>query len=345
METAEGMAGSMVATRAHLGQVRSRVKLLLALTGAVLLLALVAVFQGSYRICLSRVLDVLAGRADATATTVIMAIRLPRVAAALVMGWGLSLSGLAIQALLKNPLGSSSTLGISHGAACGAAAAIVLLPPGLFPVTGCAFAGAMAAVVVILVLARLRRLTAEAVILAGVALSSLFAAASVLIQYLASETQLAVVVFWTFGDVARPDWHQIGVLAAAVTGASLYWFARRWDLNAVAEGEEAARGLGVNVERLRIEGMTVAALVAALATAFAGVIAFVGLVAPHMARRLVGEEHSFLIPLSALLGAGLLLGADTLARLVLGTGAMPVGIVTSFLGAPVFLYLLVRGMR
>jgi len=319
--------------------------LLAVLTGIALTLAVYAVTQGAYDLSPLRVLKVLTGGGGEAADVVVWNIRLPRIAAALMTGWGLSLAGLSIQSLLKNPLGSPSTLGISQGAAFGAALAIVVFGAKVFSVTVFAFAGAMGATVVILLLARLKSLSPEAIILAGVALSSLFGSATILVQYVATETQLAVVVFWTFGDVARSGWKEIGLMSAAVVLASLYLAARRWDLNALDSGEETAKGLGVHVERVRLQGMVVASLVSALATAFHGVIAFVGLIAPHMARRLVGADHGLLVPFSAVLGGLLLLAADTLGRVLVGSGALPVGVVTSFMGAPMFLYLLVRGYR
>lgn len=346
MEFVSGMEDGMGnATRTYRRANRRKRTLLWILGGGIVVLGLCAVTQGAYDLTVEKVFRALTGGLSPAESVVIWNIRLPRIVTAVVVGWGLALSGLGIQSLLKNPLGSPSTLGISQGAAFGAASAIVLFSGRVVSVTAMAFAGAMAATGIILMLARLRRLTAEAVILAGVALSSLFASATILIQYLATETQLAVVVFWTFGDVARSNWRDIGIMTAAVAGVSLFFMVRRWDLNALASGEETARGLGVNVERIRLQGMVAAALVAALATAFCGVIAFVGLIAPHIARRLVGADHSLLIPFSGALGALLLLTADTLGRVVVGSGAMPVGVVTSFLGAPMFLYLLVRGYR
>ncbi len=333
------------ATRTYLRASRRKRLLLWVLGGGIVALGLYAITQGAYDLTVRKVLRAFAGGLSPAETVVIWNIRLPRIVGAVVVGWGLSLSGLGIQSILKNPLGSPSTLGISQGAAFGAATAIVVFGGRIGSVTAMAFAGAMAATGIILLLARLKRLTPEAVILAGVALSSLFASATILMQYVASETELAAVVFWTFGDVARSSWRDIGVLSVAVAAASLFFIIRRWDLNALASGEETARGLGVNVERIRLAGMVAAALVAALATAFCGVIAFVGLVAPHMARRLVGADHSLLIPFSGILGALLLLSADTLGRVFVGSGALPVGIVTSFLGAPMFLYLLVRGYK
>jgi iron complex transport system permease protein len=315
------------------------------LLGLTAFLIVIALTRGAYDITPNMLWRVLTGAAAGPADIVIWKIRMPRIVSAIVVGWGLSLSGLGIQSLLKNPLGSPSTLGISQGAACGAAAAIVLFGRQMASVTFFAFVGAMGATVVIMVLAGLRRLSAEATILAGVALASLFASATVLIQYLASDTQLAVVVFWTFGDVARANWSEIGLLTVVVSAATCFMILRRWDLNAMAAGEETAKGLGVNVSRMRLSGMLAAALVAAMATAFHGVIAFVGLIAPHIARRLAGADHGLLIPFSGIIGAALLLGADTFGRALLGSGALPVGIVTSFMGAPMFLYLLIRGYR
>ncbi|AQU99639.2 MULTISPECIES: FecCD family ABC transporter permease [Desulfococcus] len=346
MGSVSGMDGAVgTATRAYRLAGRRKRMLLSVLGGGILVLAFWAVTQGAYELTLDRIFRALTGELSPAESVVIWNIRLPRIFAAMVMGWGLAVSGLGIQSLLKNPLGSPATLGISQGAAFGAASAIVVFSSSMMSATAFAFIGAMVATGIILLLARLKRLAPEAVILAGVALSSLFTSATMLIQYLATETELAVVVFWTFGDVARSDWRDIGIATVAVAVVTLFFMIRRWDLNALASGEETACGLGVNVDRMRLQGMAAAALVAALATAFCGVIAFVGLIAPHMARRLVGADHSLLIPFSGVLGALLLLSADTLGRVVVGSGAMPVGVVTSFLGAPMFLYLLIRGYR
>ncbi len=336
---------SKTVTEVFLGYVRGKHKLMFSLLGLAVAMALIAVTQGAYDISTDHLLRVLTGSAVGPADIVIWKIRLPRIVSAIVVGWGLSLSGLGMQTLLKNPLGSPFTLGISHGAAFGASAAILLLGPRFLLVTVSAFAGAMCSTIVIMVLAGFKRLSPESIILAGVALTSLFMSGTVLVQYLASDTQLAMVVFWTFGDVARAGWAEIVILSIVVAGVTLFLMLRRWDLNAMAAGEEAASGLGVNVGRLRLVGMLATVLMAALATAFHGVIAFVGLIAPHIARRLVGADHGLLIPFSAIIGALLMLGADTLGRILFGTGALPVGIITSFMGAPMFLYLLIRSKR
>ena len=294
---------------------------------------------------------------------VVWNIRMPRITAAIVTGCGLGLAGVAAQSLLKNPLASPFTLGISQGAAFGAALAIVFLGAGkmqgsslrtaaagsfllsnVYAVTFFAFLGAMAATIIILLLARLKRLSPEAVILAGVALSSLFTSGTILVQYFASEVEIASVVFWTFGDVARSNWREIGILTLATLLVMVYFVFNRWNLNALSAGEDTARSLGVDVDRFRLWGMLLASLVAALATAFHGVIAFLGLLAPHIGRRLIGADHRFLIPYSCLIGALLLLMADTAGRLLVGSGTLPVGVLTSFMGAPLFLYLLLRGL-
>jgi iron complex transport system permease protein len=332
-------------TSAYLAYFNQKLFLLILLLGAIFLVAVFAVAWGAYPIPIKKVFLALMAKADATTSAVIVNIRLPRVAAAILCGWGLSLSGLSIQSLLRNPLGSPITLGISHGAACGASAAIVIFGAGMAMVTAFAFAGGMTATLVILILAKFKRLSPAAIILAGVAMHSLFLSGTYLIQYMSTETELARVVFWTFGDVARSGWREIGLLAGAVFLISIFLVRLRWDLNIFASGDETAKGLGVSVEKIRLIGMAVATLVAAMATSFHGIIGFMGLIAPHTARRLVGDDHCLLIPFSAALGALLLLVADTLGRLLIGSGSMPVGVITSFLGAPLFLYFLVREYR
>lgn len=331
-----------VLASAYLVHTRQKVLVLLLMLGAMLLVGVYAIARGTYNIPVMDVLRALTGHAEGDVAVVITNIRMPRVAAAIFCGWGLGLSGLCIQSLLRNPLGAPTTLGISYGAACGAAAAIVIFGASMVSITAFAFAGGMAATLVILILARFKRLSPAAIILAGVSLHALFLSGTYLIQYFSTDIELVKVVFWTFGDVARSSWPEIGLLAVAVLVASIYLVAVRWDLNALAAGDEVAKGLGVSVQWIRLSGMVVATLVAALATAFHGIIGFLGLVAPNIARRMVGEDHCFLVPCSAIIGALLLLLADTLGRVLIGSGSLPVGVITSFLGAPMFIYLLMR---
>ncbi len=343
---------------------RKRLLLLAGLLVCLGALMVVAVGAGSYPLGWGTVLQALAGQAEGTAGIVVWKVRMPRILAAVVSGWALGLSGMAAQSLLKNPLASPFTLGISQGAAFGASFAIVFLGAGgiragafqagtesafvlhdLYSVSLFALTGGLLATIVILLLALIRKLTPESIILAGVALSSLFVSGTILIQYFATETEIASVVFWTFGDVSRSTWKEILLIAVASALTSVFFLWNRWSLNALAAGEDTARGLGVRVDRLRLSGMFGAALAAALVTAFHGVIAFLGLLAPHIARRVVGADHQLLVPCSALVGALLLLGADTMGRGIVVSGSLPVGVLTSFMGAPLFLYLLLRGAR
>lgn len=342
--------------------VRGKLLLFFSCFALLVLLMLLAIVVGSYGLSIGDVLLTLMGQGEGAMRAVIWEIRLPRIASAVIAGCGLALTGTVFQCLLKNPLASASTLGISHGAAFGAAFAIVIMGAGgfqssalrtaaagqwnllgIYSITLFAFAGALAATLAILALARLRRMSAEAVILAGVALSALFTSGTILLQYFAADVEIAAVVFWTFGDVARATWRDIALMGIATVIALGYFMIRQWDLNALTAGEEVAQGLGVNVDRFRRYAMLFAAFVAALITCFQGVIAFIGLLAPHIARRLVGSDHRLLTPLSCLVGAILLLGSDTLGRIVVGSGALPVGVITSFMGAPLFLFLLLRG--
>lgn len=347
--------------RRHVSRRRRLTLSSLVVLALIVVLAVLALFAGSYDLTPATVVQALVGEARGPARIVVLTIRLPRIVSALVSGFGLAVAGLAIQSLLRNPLGSAFTLGISQAAAFGAAFGIVCLGAGgmdagalrtaehvatvgsVVTLTVCAFAGALLSTGLILALASARGMTADAMILVGVALSSLFSAGTILLQYFADEVRLATIVFWTFGDVSRAGWREIAILAVLVAMATLYYFLRREDLNAMLAGDDIARSVGVGAGRLRLTGMLLAGLLAGGITAYNGVIAFLGLLAPHIAARMVGANHGHLLFHSGLVGALLLLFADTMGRTLVGTGTLPVGVLTSFMGAPLFLYLLLRG--
>jgi iron complex transport system permease protein len=333
--------------------------ILLTLFLLILIMALWALNTGSYALSPRQVLQTLLGSGSQEANVAIWNIRLPRILAGVVAGAGLSAAGCVMQNNLRNPLASPLTLGISNAAAFGANVAIILLGAGTvasssaglvtinnpYTVTILAFLCAMMATVLILGLARLGGFSPEAIILAGVALGSLFSAGTAIIQYFAEDVKVAAVVFWTFGDLGRAAWNEVYIMAFLVTVALGYFMIKSWDYNAISSGEETAQGLGVNVDWVRLTGMFTASLITAVAVSFLGIIAFIGLVGPQITRRLIGDDHRFLLPGSALTGALLLLAADTAARTVISPVVLPVGAVTSFLGAPLFLYLLVRGHK
>ncbi|WP_292460915.1 iron ABC transporter permease [Methanothermococcus sp.] len=316
--------------------------------------AIYALCVGDYRLTINQVINALIGNGTGNAKLVIWNIRLPRIFAAITAGASLAVAGAVMQCILRNPLASPFTMGISHGAMFGASLAIILLGAGgaestgrifvnnPYSITIFAFLGALIGVVVILLLAKLRGLTPEAMILAGVAMSSLFTAGTMLIQYFADDLQLAAMVYWTFGDLGRPLWNEIYIMVAIMIPALLYFIYRRWDYNALEAGEETAKSLGVNTEKIRLIGMLVASLLTSVDVAFLGIIGFIGLICPHIVRIFIGGDYRFLIPISALFGAVLLLISDTIARTIISPIVLPVGILTSFMGAPMFLYLLLR---
>ena len=315
---------------------------------------------GSYHITVGKLFEILLeGKGDHVLNHVLWEIRLPRTFAALIAGAGLGLAGAIMQNLLRNPLASPFTLGVSQGAAFGAASAIILLGAGQtyrvgneavtinspYMVVIFAFLGSLVAVFSILLLSVLRGISPESLILAGVALSSFFGAATMLLQYFASDMQIAATVFWTFGDLGKAGWNDNLLMLIVLVPSFVYFFYRSWSYNALEWGDEVAKSLGVNIKVLRILGMVISSLVASVMIAFLGIIGFIGLISPHVVRLIVGNDHRFLIPYSALFGGFLLLLSDILARKVMAPVILPVGILTSFAGAPLFIYLLIKRRR
>jgi len=329
----------------------ARKRLAIALGLVVLVIVLVvAVASGAASIPVGEVLGSLLGREGSARThAIVWHIRLPQAVAALIAGAGLAAAGTVMQAILRNPLGSPFTLGIAHAAAFGAALSVVLLGEQALTVTSphvtaaSAFVFSLITALVIIGIARRRGATPEVMVLAGVAIGSLFTAGTMFLQYFADDMQLAAMVFWTFGDTARASWADCGLLAVVTVACALVFGANAWNYNAIDAGEETASSLGVRVAWVRTTGMLLASLLTAATIAVLGIIGFVGLVAPHMARRILGADHRYLLPGSMVLGSLLLLGADTVARQVLAPRVLPVSVLMAFLGAPVFLALILRG--
>jgi iron complex transport system permease protein len=284
--------------------------------------------------------------------------RLPRVATALVAGIGLALVGCVMQSILHNPMADASTLGVSPGAAFGAAFAIVVLGSGIqspsdasvsvanpFTLSVCAFICSMIPTAVVLSLSRLQRVRPESMILTGVALSTLFSGGTAIIQYFATTTQLGSIVFWTFGSLTSTSMRDVSIMAVVAAVAAVYFFANRWNYTALLSGKSTAKALGVNTDLLIICSMMVCSLTAAVITAFIGILNFIGLIAPHIVRRIVGNDYRFLLPASGLAGGCLLLFSDLLSRIILSPQVLPIGAITSFVGAPVFIYLINRRNR
>jgi len=308
---------------------------------------LLSLRAGSYETPVAELIrGIFGGASDHKINLVVQRNRLPRICTAILAGGGLGLAGCILQAVLRNPLASASTLGVSQGATFGAAFAIVVLGMGStagFGIPLCAFLGSIAVALVILGLSRFRQVSTEGMVLAGVAISSMFTGATTLIQYFADEVELSALIFWTFGDLGTTRWQDLGPMALMVAVLCIYCMLHRWDYNALLSGEETAVSLGVNVRRLTLVNMLLCCLCSSVVVSNVGLISFIGLVAPHIVRMVVGNNHVYLIPGSILGGAVLLLLGDLFARTVISPVILPIGAITSFLGGPLFLYLLFKG--
>jgi len=319
-----------------------------------LMVAIVELSMGALQINPIDSVRALFGIGSSQNVNTVQSIRLPRTVCAIVSGAGLALAGAALQSVLENPLGSASTVGISQGAAFGATVAILVIMPtvfgsssevGMSVIALCAFAGAMVSSVVVLLFSRMGLATPESIILVGVALSALWAGVSTIMQYFSDDINLTKVIFWQFGDLGRATWSQIGFMAVVGSLCSVYFFLNRWNYNALQNGGHVAGGLGVDVERTRMVGVFVASLMAATMVSFIGLINFIGLIAPHIARRFVGNDYRFLLPASLALGSTIMLASDLVARMIISPVILPIGAITSFLGAPLFLLLLYKGYK
>lgn len=257
----------------------------------------------------------------------------------------LGLAGAGMQTILGNPLADPFTLGVSAAASVGASLAIafgwsVLPGAGPFLVTVNAFVFALAASLVLFGLTKLRGVTPETMILVGIALLFTANAVLALVQYRANETQLQQIVFWTMGSLARASFEKAAICATAL-GLALPWLlARGWALTALRLGDERAQGMGIKVDRLRLEVLAIVSLLAAISVAFVGAIGFVGLVGPHIARLVVGEDQRFFLPVAALASAVILSLASTLSKAITPGVIYPVGIITALIGVPFFVSLI-----
>ena len=327
-------------------QVKSIIFLII-LGGILLVTILLSLRAGSYETPIGELLKGIFGMsADRKINIVVQNNRLPRILTAIIAGGGLGLAGCILQAVLRNPLASSSTLGVSQGATFGAAFAIVVLGMGAtdkFGIPLCAFLGSIAVALVILGLSKFRQVSPEGIVLAGVAISSMFTGATALVQYFCDDVMVATVVYWTFGSLGRAGWTEIAIIAALTFAVFVFFYYNRWNYNAMEGGTHTAKSLGVPVDRLIVLSMALCALISSVAVAFVGCISFIGLIAAHIMRRFVGNDYRFLIPCSALCGGVLLLLSDIVSRMLLSPTVLPIGALTSFLGAPLFLYLIIKG--
>lgn len=333
-----------------------KIAIILILLALVFLFFVVSVFVGSGTLSFKEVFLAIFNKGSETARLIVRRIRFPRVIAALIAGGGLAVSGLVMQTVLKNPLASPTTLGVSNAAVFGANFAIIVVGAGAFHsthgswlsisnpylVSTFSFLSAIIAAGSILLLARLKNLNVSAIVLAGVAVSAIFQAGTTLIQYFASDTQVASAVYWTFGDLGRASYKTDLIMFIVVAVSTLFFFLKRWDFSAMSGGIAYAKTLGVNTRFMTIMSLLLASLITSVTVSFLGIIGFVGLTAPQFMKRIVGDDYRFLLPSSFLAGALLLLISDILGRLPIFGTSVPVGVVTSLIGGPVFLAILLR---
>lgn len=324
-----------------------RFMLLLGLGGLLCLSIAVDVSLGPARYPLGDVVNTLLrpGRADIQIRTVIWDIRMPMALMAVTVGACLSLAGAQMQTILANPLASPFTLGLSAAASFGAALAMVLgvaIFPGalalMVPIN--AFAMAMAAALLIFALSSMRGVTVETIVLLGIAMVFTFNALLALLQYFASEQALAAVVFWTMGSLTKATWAKVAVTALILFVCAPLFARRAWALTAIRMGETRAAAMGVPVRRLRLETLVLVAVLAAIPVSFVGTIGFIGIVGPHIARLLLGEDQRFFLPGSILAGALILSATSVLSKAILPGAVLPIGIITALVGVPFFAVLI-----
>jgi iron complex transport system permease protein len=337
---------------------RKKWLILLALAAVLSSMCVLSISVGSSGLSVTEILRTLFGGGAPSSRAIVWNVRMPRIGAGVSVGIALAMAGCVMQNVLRNPLSSASTLGVSQGASFGAAFAIVYLGAGIqvnagssaaititnpYLIAVCAFLGGIVTTTVILGLSRVSGVTPPVMILAGVALSSLFTGATTLVQYFADDVMIATVVYWTFGSLGRAGWGESALIFFLGVAAFLYFVYNRWNYNALESGVHTAKSLGVPVDRLILTSMAVCSLISSVAVAFVGTINFIGLIAPHMVRKFVGNDYRYLVPGSALMGAALMLASDVLSRTLIAPAVLPIGALTSFLGAPLFLYMIVKG--
>jgi iron complex transport system permease protein len=330
--------------------------LLLASAGALLVLAVLAVGVGPVPISIGEALAI-AGRRlglDLGSFTdqqamVLEAIRLPRVLLGVLVGAGLAVSGAALQGVFRNPLVDPGLIGVSSGAALGAAVGLVLgprfgLPAALGPLA--AFLGGCAATLLVAQVARAKSEDSSAVlVLVGIAVNALAGASIGILTFLSTDAQLRNFTFWSFGSLANATWQSLAIVTPPIALAVFCLARLARPLDAMLLGESEAGHLGHDVRRVRLVAILASALGVGAAVAVSGLIGFVGLVVPHIARLMLGSRHALVLPLSGVLGGALIVASDLAARTTVAPAELPIGVVTALAGAPFFLFLIFRERR
>lgn len=332
---------------------RKNTAVITVMAAAVVAMSLVCMFVGSSDMSVEECFAALMKKGSAANARIIWNIRIPRVLAAVIAGAGLSISGLVMQTTLNNSMASPSTLGVSNAAVFGANLSIIAFAGGFlstgnnlsnfavganpFATSLMAFVFSTASILLILALCRLRSFSPGVVVLAGIAIGSVWTAATTILQFYATDVGLSAAVIWNFGDLGRATYKTDLIMLFAVALGFVFFVLMSWRFNTLLSGEATAKTMGINVDALRFASMLLASVITAVCVSFLGVIGFVGVICPHVTKKLLGQDHRVTVPVSALCGSLLLLTADTVSRSMGSGSALPVGAITSLLGAPFFI--------
>ena len=332
---------------------RKNTAIILLMLAAVLVTGVVCLFVGSSNMTVRDAVNALLGGGSDAQSRIIWRIRIPRVLAAIIAGAGLSVAGLIMQTTLSNSMAAPSTLGVSNAAVFGANLSIIAFAGGFlstgnnpqsfdvganpYATSVMAFAFATLSVLLILGLCTVRSFSPNVVVLSGMAIGAVWTAATTILQFYATDVGLSAAVVWSFGDLGRASYAKDAIMAVVVLIGFVYFLCMAWKYNALLSGEATAKTMGVHVERLRFLSLLLASLITAVCVSFLGVIGFVGVICPHVTKKLLGQDHRVTLPASCLMGSLLLVLADTASRSIGSGTALPVGAITSLLGAPFFI--------
>ena len=332
---------------------RRNLTVILAMLAAVIVVSIACLFVGSSSMSFQDALNALLGGGSDAQSRIIWRIRVPRVLAAVIAGAGLSVAGLVMQTTLNNTMASPSTLGVSNAAVFGANLSIIVFAGGFlstgnniqsfdaganpYATSVLAFAFSAVSILLILGLCTVRSFSPNVVVLAGIAIGSVWTAATTILQFYATDVGLSAAVVWSFGDLGRATYRTDAIMALVVLVGFMYFMLMSWKYNALLSGEATAKTMGIHVEGLRFITLLLASVITAACVSFLGIIGFVGIICPHVTKKLLGQDHRITIPVSCLMGSLLLVLADTLSRSLGSGSALPVGAITSLLGAPFFL--------
>ncbi len=324
-------------------------------------MTVVCLFIGSSNMSISESFNALFGNGTNANIRIMQNIRLPRVLAAIIAGACLAISGLIMQTTLNNSMASPSTLGVTNAAVFGANLSIIAFAGGFlntgrnpsafttgmnpYATSAIAFVFAIFSVLLILGLSKIRSFSPNVLVLSGIAIGSVWTAMTTVLQFYATDVGLSAAVIWSFGDLGRATYETDIIMGIVLIISLIYFGLMSWKYNGLLSGEQTAMSLGINVKVLRIVSLIFASLLTSLCVSFMGIIGFVGIICPHVAKKIIGQNHKHSLPATALIGSLLMLIADTVSRSIGNGSALPVGAVTALLGAPFLLILLLSRMN